>query len=249
MKARPILFNTDMVKAILDGRKTQTRQPASKRVVEFIEMMAGSNDDNTEFDFLQLEYGHLKHDNGEISKYPQWLIGCSEYPEDGCIPIGQGFGAVGDRLWVRETWFQKGRYCMPIFDGADHEDAFWSGTKDVKYFASEDVSSDGHVFGEQFWRKRPSIHMPRWACRLVLEITNVRLERIQDITEDDAKAEGTITAQMVVDAGRTWRLSDHRQFKNMWDTVYPNSWESNEWVWVIEFKIVELNGKKQEQAA
>jgi len=248
MKERPILFNTDMVKAILDGRKTQTRRPVKKEVTEYIEHMAGSNDEGTEFDFLQLEYGQVKLDNGKIEA-PQWLIVCSEYPEEGVIPIGQQFGAVGDRLWVRETW--QGPLVNQEDEGAFMVDR--EGFQNPKY-CSYKASGDSCEFydielGELVCRWKPSIHMPRWVCRLELEITNVRLERVQDITEDDAKAEGTITEEMTAKAGLSWRFGDRKQFQDMWDKVYPNSWAKNEWVWVIEFKIAELNGKKLEQAA
>lgn len=214
MKERPILFNTSMVQAILDGRKTQTRRPVKKEIAEHIEFVSASNDDNTEFDFLGLSYGECQLDNGK-TEVPQWLVFCSEYPEEGVIPIGQGFGAVGDRLWVRET-FCWGGYVK------DHED--------LLHRADCDYSLEER--GDRPWT--PSIHMPRWACRLVLEITDVRLERVQDITEKDAKAEGAKSLE---------------DFQTLWGGVYPNSWENNEWVWAIEFKIVELNGKKQEQTA
>ena len=248
MKERPILLNTDMVQAVIDGRKTQTRRLVKKEHIPLIEYAAGSNDDDTEFEFLGLTYGPWKDDNNKEHE-AEWLAYCSEYPEDGVLPIGQGLGAVGDRLWVRETWFQKGCYCMPMFDGADHEDAFWSGTKDAKYFASEDVSSEGHAFGEQFWRKFPSIHMPRWACRLVLEITHVRIEQVQSITEEDAIKEGLLKEARQEESDLMgWNLAK-TTFKELWDKLYPNSWKNNDWVWVIDFKIVELNGKKMEQAA
>lgn len=236
MKERPILFNTDMVKAIIDGRKTQTRRPVKKEFVDLIEYVAASNDDSTEFDFLGLSYGECQLDNGK-TEAPQWLVFCSEYPEEGVIPIGQGFGSVGDRLWVRET------FC-PV------DVTEFGGSKWVDYRATP-YDSDLHPAGwhnapddPEAMKWKPSIHMPHWACRLVLEITDIRLERVQDITEEDAAAEGTITEEMAAKDGLAWRFSDRKQFQDMWEKVYPNSWENNEWVWVIEFKIAELNGKK-----
>ncbi|RDL44325.1 hypothetical protein DN730_07930 [Marinomonas piezotolerans] len=240
MKERPILLNTDMVKAVIDGRKTQTRRPVKKEHIEHIKYVAGSNDDDTEFDFLGLSYGKCQLDNGEAER-PQWLLYCTEYPEEGVIPIGQGSGAVGDRLWVRETF--------AALDAGSYEQAKPTEgiNQDIRYKASERLANqDADVRGYDW---KPSIHMPRWACRLVLEITDVRIERVQEITEEDAKKEGMITEQMAADAGLSWRFGDRRQFQDLWRKLYPNSWENNDWVWVIDFKIVELNGKKMEQAA
>ncbi|SBS28990.1 hypothetical protein MSP8886_01393 [Marinomonas spartinae] len=228
MKERGILFNTDMAQAILDGRKTQTRRPVKKEIVDQIIWIGSSGDDENEFELLGLKHDKWRDDG--VIQPAEWLLYNTEYLEEGVIPIGQQLGAVGDRLWVRET-FCWGGYVK------DHED--------LLYRADCDYSLEER--GDLPWT--PSIHMPRWACRLVLEITNVRLERIQDITEADAKAEGTITEEMAANSGLDWRFGDRKQFQDMWDKVYPNSWDNNEWVWVIEFKIAELNGKKMEQAA
>lgn len=111
------------------------------------------------------------------------------------------YGAPGDRLWVRETF----NHCAykPFYraDGPMHED----------------------------WKWKPSIHMPRWASRITLEITAIRVEQLQDITEEDAKAEGCIGA---LGAGCTGA------YRDLWDSInakkYP--WSSNPWVWVIEFR-------------
>tara|TARA_R110001606_G_scaffold71219_1_gene162943 strand:+ start:25470 stop:26162 length:693 start_codon:yes stop_codon:yes gene_type:complete len=230
MKERPILFNTNIVKAILDGRKTQTRRPVKKEIAEYIEHMAGSNEEGTEFDFLQLEYGQCQLDDGKAED-AQWLILCSEYPEEGCIPIGQQLGAVGDHLWVRETF------------------ALGLCTESTKAYRATHKPSDLEEGWFEPIQWKPSIHMPRWVCRLVLEITNVRLERVQDITEQDAWAEGCEGYDDDVTGGQ----SGYGEFMELWDSVYGKdealSVNANPWVWVIDFKIVELNGKKQEQAA
>ena len=236
MKERPILFNTDMVKAILCGRKTQTRRPVKKEHIEHIKYVSGSNDEDTEFDFLGFEYGPWKDEKNKEHE-PEWLLYCTEYPEDGVIPIGQGPGAIGDRLWVRETW--QG----PLVDQVD-ADSF---KKDRSKFESPEycsylASGDSCEFydeleEEMVCRWKPSIHMPRWACRLVLEITDVRIERVQEITKEDAQAEG---------------CSGRSEFRDLWMGIYPNAWDSlysvrqdyDDWVWVVEFKIVELNVKK-----
>ena len=228
MKERPILLNTSMVQAVIDGRKTQTRRPVKKEHIEHIKYIAGSNDEDTEFNFLGLSYGKCQLDNGK-AEGPQWLLYCTEYPEEGVIPIGQGPGAVGDRLWVRETWRQFNR---PDECGC-YEGCSCPSNGEFLYYADSGNN-------ERKWK--PSIHMPREACRLVLEITDVRIERVQEITEEDAKKEG---------------CSGRSEFRDLWMSIYEHAWESlysvrqdyDDWVWVIDFKIVELNGKKMEQAA
>lgn len=215
MKERPILFNTDMVKAILDGRKTQTRRPMkdqpffAKNWIEYKGNKYG----------IGLESSQLK--NHFRQRFSHW-------------------GVVGDHLWVRETW--QGPLVNQEDEGAFMVDKeSFQNPKYCSYKASGESCEFYDIeLGELVYRWKPSIHMPRWACRLVLEITDVRLERIQDITEEDAAAEGTITEEMAAKDGLDWRFGDRRQFQDMWDKVYPNSWENNEWVWVIEFKIVEL---------
>jgi hypothetical protein len=128
------------------------------------------------------------------------------------------YGQVGDRLWVRETWQQ-------IKAG-------------IVYKASWDSKPD--------WKWKPSIFMPRWASRITLEITGIRVERLQDITEEDAKAEGCVehtrhvVAGLLVDPsiGRREHWSARVLYKSLWDSIngkkYP--WSSNCWVWVIEFR-------------
>ena len=223
MMERQIRLKTAEVQAVIDGRKTQTRRPVKKEHIEHIKYVAGSNDDDTEFDFLGLSYGKCQLDNGK-SEGPQWLLYCTEYPEEGVIPIGQGPGAVGDRLWVRETF------------------ALGLCTESTIAYRATHKPSDLEEGWFETIQWKPSIHMPRWACRLVLEITDVRIERVQEITKEDAKKEG---------------CSGRSEFRDLWMSIYEHAWDSlysvrqdyDDWVWVIDFKIVELNGKKMEQAA
>jgi hypothetical protein len=221
MKQRPIIFNTEMVRAILDGRKTQTRRPMNPQPEPDTETSKGG------YWFPCRAFQSMVH--VEDLKDPLWRGMAS----DAC-PIC----SVGDQLYVRETWYQKGCYCMPMWDGADAEDAFWSGTKQAKYFASDQIEKVSHKFGEDFWRKRPSIHMPRWAARIFLEVTDVRVERLNDISEQDAKAEG-FDYQAVPDMG--WKFNARHNFLVEWDQIYGNR-SSNPWVWVIEFKVITTKG-------
>lgn len=131
------------------------------------------------------------------------------------------FGAAGDRLWVRECFAQfDGRYSVvPLAYRADR---------------------DGAESREGFWKWTPSIHMPRWASRLTLRVTDVRVERVQDITETDARAEG-VTPVPFCRAGRGDGFEHVESFEETWHEVYgPESWTANPWVWVVSFDRVEV---------
>ncbi|MDZ4055924.1 MAG: hypothetical protein U1D69_03005 [Polynucleobacter sp.] len=222
MKSRPILFKDDMVRAILEGRKTQTR-----RVVKLPRNHAWGN-------FF----------DGQIC------------PENDLSSLGFSvdelrcpYGKPGDQLWVREAW--QG----PILDSEEHEaQCREDGPEAFKkpgfcvYRATDlldAIDFDGNEIG---WR--PSIHMPRWASRITLEITSVRVERLQDISEADAKAEG-VEGHYVED-GWYWRnylLTEEdaaispmlncpkESFRSLWQSINGlSSWNTNPWVWVMEFK-------------
>ena len=165
MKERGMIFNGEMVRAILDGRKTQTRrimkvqpEPSKSRLGDFwfsskkLESMVHVSD--------------LVPGNSPIAD-------CHLFFQEHCCP----FGAVGDRIWVRETWAEAG-----------------SGAPDLKLYRAnypehvpthyENVPPANEI------RWTPSIHMPRWASRLTLEITGVRVERLASVSDDDAGKEG-----------------------------------------------------------
>lgn len=252
MKERPILFNTAMVQAILAGRKTQTRRVMSRSDADSVAFMGGSDDEGKEFEFAGIHYGQMVNDDGKLGD-AQWLAYCTEYPEEGSIPIGQGFGAIGDRLWVRETWsvvshshndeglmvdwvpdrpaievrempFGKGYYSGHIIYAADG--------------LFEWGDDDGNEDGRSYWK--PSIHMPRAACRIILEITGVRVERLQDISEGDALSEG------IPELLKCESPAD--EFRMIWEQT-GGDWNANPWVWVIEFKVLTTNGVVPEVAA
>ncbi|WP_345758247.1 morphogenetic protein [Klebsiella pneumoniae] len=197
MKERGMIFNGEMVRALLDGRKTQTRRPIKWKQTRFTEI--GEREDG--------------------SKWP-W----SEDAEHACDfwhPCP--FGAVGDRIWVRETW---ARYNI---DQNSHDIAYRATTP-------QDWPEEG--------RWRPSIHMPRWASRILLEITDVRVERLNAISQEDAQAEGLeLTGWRPTysdpDSGGE-ALTPYDNFAQLWESIYgEESWKANPWVWVISFKRVE----------
>lgn len=187
MKERGMIFNGEMVRAILDGRKTQTRRPLKWKQTRFTEI--GEREDG--------------------SRWP-W----SEDAEHACDfwhPCP--FGAVGDRIWVRETW---ARYNI---DQDSHDMAY-------RATPPADWPEEG--------RWRPSIHMPRWASRLMLEITGVRVERLQAITLGDICKEigcGLYDFRPATYGFQVW--------EDLWKSIYgEENWQANPWVWVIEFKVV-----------
>lgn len=202
-KERPILMNKEMVKAILEGRKTQTRRPikGNPNFVRWCPLQPGYR-----YDGWEDEHGR---------------------------PLPCPFGTVGDRLWVRETW---GIWALDIFPFPAAYIAYKAnGTslpiqeKDCLKFQFTSVPDVGY-HNPNVWR--PSIHMPRWASRITLEVVNVRVERVQDISEEDALKEGVPYERWV-------GVKYHRvQFKKMWNSIYKN-WDQNPWVWVVEFKVVE----------
>lgn len=196
MKERPILFSAPMVRAILSGRKTQTR-----RAIKPAPMMVTDR------------------------RITPW-----EGPADALLKLlaesgrDSPYGQPGDRLWVRENgWERPERTARMMRDGADTWAPYYFDADGITEQEAEDFKAWG-------FKRRPSIHMPRWASRILLEIVSVRVERLQDISEADAIAEGCYTdpACPAYDA-----------YGSLWEQINgPNSWAANPWVWVIEFKRV-----------
>lgn len=251
MKERPILFNGAMVRAILAGQKTQTR-----RVIK---------EPNNGVTTLM--------DNGQ----PLALDHDDQWVQRPC-PYGQ----PGDRLWVRETWRigawdeNKGAFAIDYCDGPsrkwltiphdDHGDKFqdlWIDCCDELHRKSIHPCNGDYSWepGSSPLRRRPSIHMPRWASRITLEITDVRVEQVQDISEDDAQAEGF--SKLSKDGGQVykyglpdsdglpgndnsgwhwqdWDIDARIAFKRLWDSINAKrgfGWEKNPWVWVLRFHV------------
>lgn len=221
MKTIPMIFNTDMIKALLDGSKTVTRRPVAKNLIEHIKFMGSSDDSCENLELLGLTYENWTDDKNK-KQGPEYLVYCTEYPEEGVVPIGQGPARKGDLIYVRETWreFNNSNEC----GCSDHCLCPKTGTP--LYLASHDD-------GESKWK--PSIHMPRWASRLTLKVTDVRIERVQDITEEQAIKEGMHPARpsSLVMPYRT-------TFMDVWDDIY-NNWCDNPYVWVIEFEVIRQN--------
>lgn len=225
MRERPILFSGPMVRAILSGQKTQTRRA--------IKLKTGDTFDEQALAGAIQEWQPV-HDNvaGKAVAKRAALIQCP-------------YGKPGDRLWVRETWagplvtnekwesvsapseIERPEYCVYAADGGP---------------APEFMDADDILR----CRWTPSIHMPRWASRITLEITGVRVERLQDISEDDAAAEGV---ERDSDGWLDYLMpstqccvSARESFRTLWESINgAGSWEANPWVWVVEFSRIQEN--------
>jgi len=139
------------------------------------------------------------------------------------------FGDPGDRLWVRETF----AYAGPRGE-RDGQVVYRADLSDDEVRDSNLAPSLAREYGSQW---RPAIHMPRWASRLTLAITAVRVERVQEITDEDAVREGVVEDR---GPGETWYEGKAKGiFARLWDTIHgPGAWDRNDWVWVVEFKVV-----------
>ncbi len=209
MKERPMLLNSEMVKAVLDGRKTQTRRLIRWPKIFWV--------DHTAPDVKP--YWRFEEASGSGPFIPNdWIDYCP-------------FGQPGDRLWVRETFAvmveEHDEYPFDIFGYA---------------YKATDISADPDKW-------TPSIHMPRRASRVTLKITGVKVERLQEITEKDAQAEGCLN-DVKLEYGHMTGPIDYRglyaveRFEELWDSLYPKKpeyqWQADPWVWCITFKRKDL---------
>ncbi len=217
MTERPILLSAPMVRAILAGTKTQTRRVMKPQFAA---------------DAVPAEMPATDPIGGWVvgGHSGLWWCDAAANPDDARrCPYGQ----PGDRLWVREAWdfIPEGDPGTPSCAGI----RYWA---DAGYELRTPPSNyNPMLYGKE--RVRPSIHMPRWASRITLEVTGVRVERLQDISADDARAEGCPdrpvkgAEQSSVDVlAKLW-------FHDLWAQINgQKSWDANPWVWVVEFKRV-----------
>lgn len=213
-RERPILFNGEMVRAILAGQKTQTRRsvkPAPMTIVD----------------------GKTTGWTGEGDALLSMLT-----EQKRVCPLGQ----PGDRLWVRETWRPQTIHSCAM-DTCDCDSVGVTYAADdhwrVHTWSDNPIPDDWYMPEAAVRGTLSSIHMPRWACRLLLEITAVRIERLQDISEADAIAEGA-TAKVDPSELRWQHYVPHvLGFIELWNST-GGYWGGNPWVWVIEFKRIEV---------
>lgn len=224
VKQSPILFSGAMVNAILQGQKTQTRRVV-KPQPDFV----------TNAGECGVKHSVTRHIGGDFVE--EWADPVTGNPYVRLVSCP--YGGVGDRLWVRES------FCLTVDDAS-----FWEADKSVEaafkrhgvqwaedqewiiYRGSNphpDLDGDAPEW-------KPSIHMPRWACRIELEITEVRVQRLQDIPYDDAVAEGCDRSEST-----GWHTAI-TQFSDLWDSINGKrgfGWDTNPWVWALTFRRVE----------
>jgi hypothetical protein len=209
---RPIIFSGEMVRAILEGRKTQTRRVIKPQPYALID----------DWPYVDNPIEVVDEKTHRTKK-----VFSDEHMRRFVKRVACPYGQVGDRLWVRETW-------APGVWLNQYDDL------DPGYRASWAQMARNTNFMEPRWR--PSIHMPRWASRITLEVVGVRVERVQEISYADALAEGVWRPGPYADPDQVDREYDARdQYSHLWDEINARrgySWASNPLVWVVEFRRV-----------
>jgi hypothetical protein len=197
-KERPILFSAPMVRAILEGRKTQTR-----RIIK------------TEPKIVHALYADGTIETEQIFRNPDYKVRCP-------------YGVSGDRLWVRETWNTSNQW-------RDYKPSDIPSGVPIYYAADYDKQG---LIDCAPWR--PSIFIPRWASRITLEVTKIRVQRLQAISDGDCEAEGVRPS--VDGNGQDWRDDEsgwRRTYRQLWQSINdPDSWDANPYVWIVEFEAV-----------
>ncbi|CQJ12422.1 phage-like protein [Yersinia mollaretii] len=237
MNEKPILFNAEMVNAILSGRKTQTR-----RIMKV-------QPENTHLGLRRIIESKNSSENGKYFWSQSDACGTKPRSKTFSCPLGH----PGDQLWVRETFSLLGNEDGVCVDWQDNMVKSDEQAAARIYKAScEQKHGDYGLYSipdSAYWKPdttnmkyegswRPSIHMPRWASRINLLITGVRVERLQDISEQDARAEGCAYGKGNGEIDLAVRPENH--FPTLWASIYgAESWQANPWVWVINFERME----------
>lgn len=217
MKSHPILFNGDMVRAILNGRKLQTRRP--------IKGQPFWADHEIAFSVKSVVF-EPEHGTWLFSSHPQWV---DSLPWTASHRVKCPYGVPGDELWVRETWAHyqtvgTGRRYNEVSDGtAGHRADGHDTIEDFRRYIQSVVNceADEVIINGNRWR--PSIHMPRWASRLTLKVTDVRIQRLMDASEEDTIAEGFTNSAGYQSA--------------MMKAYGAGITYVNPWVWAITFEV------------
>jgi hypothetical protein len=219
MKVTPIIMSAPMVRALIDGRKTQTRRIIKPQPADDIRPHTFPNPN------AQGWISGVRHEYGRQTAHF-------------CL-----FGKNGDILWVRENvWLPCEASFGELRNGAD--------TWKPHYYADGLTDYDIEQYKEWGWKPTPSIHTRRRVSRLTLELSEVRVERLQDISEEDAVAEG-IEAR---DAGSIGMFRDYSgcdpvygaspvlSYQSLWESLHgPGSWEASPWVWALSFRVHHQN--------
>lgn len=256
---KPILFSAPMIQAILEGRKKQTR-----RIIKNPSKI--ESDDNFEVvercHLITAKSGLRKIDVGNPYLWPEIYDHHRKDKEvDNYIHLDCPYGQTGGALWVRETFSithqsQGHEYPEVEIEDADFipkncEGAYWKPCYHADWTRDETVEDRG-------FKWRPSIHMPRWINRITLEIKDIRVERLQDISEEDAEAESIVQfankgyahyGAILVDRNRIFQTDIEfvgdtavEAFRLLWQSINgSDSWNKNPWVWIVEFEAHQCN--------
>lgn len=222
MAIKPILFSTEMVRAILDGRKTCTRRICKDANEYTVPDMDFYNADRRTYEV------HNFADNEQMEQLSTAERTCPICP--------------GDILYVRETWEHFDCCCC---EGDEHGNCYQEPQQNIlnKSYGCYMYRATDEIYGDARWH--PSIHMPKEAARIWLKVTDVRVERLQSITEDGAKAEGAIDNRGFIHSPENEydRIHTAREhFIKIWNSTIKKSdidrygWDASPWVWVIEFE-------------
>lgn len=227
MKETGLMFKAPLVRAILSGQKTQTRRILNPQSAE-----NHPHDGGTKWVLARGRHTPVGS-VGHLSLQDQMGRNC---------PLGQ----PGDRIYVRETW--QG----PLMSSKEWEEHYFSGADDLPaHFRTPahcQYAADGGpppefmtMDDELVSRWKPSIHMPKWAARIWLEITGVRVQRLQSITEADCLAEGATGGHGAI-PGYTYSATPLEHFRHIWEST-GGDWAANPWVWVVDFKTISTTGQ------
>lgn len=218
MTARSIPFRAPMIRALLDGSKTQTRRVAKPR--GYPSLLDGSWSDSYVLDpgnrdWLMRDCPYGQPGDLIVVKEATYLW-CERRP-NGLTPTG------------RQKWHYVPMREAPVHYAAD-------GRKPTTSIVSPDT---GNLW---MWRSKVARFMPRWASRLTLRITDVRVERLQDISEDDARNEGVSNAESFRGIGVDEAMANRYAYRELWQTINgPGSWDANPWVWARTFDVIPRN--------
>ena len=229
MTERPILFSSPMVRAILEGRKSQTRRVVKPQPPE--------------------DCGTIFHASGESQLGNDWKF--QRKSVDGVVHESTPwykcpYGKPGDRLWVRETHYRYGQWLKNgLTPTGKQKWKFKPLSNEIHYFTDEAPENvRPNSYRKEAWYKRPSIFLPKDYHRITLEITDIRVERVQEISIIDCFAEGIPANEETNPKPRDGRLIKPL-FRALWDSINSKpiySWDDNPWVWVVEFKVLSTTG-------
>ncbi|UOO89148.1 hypothetical protein LVJ82_17155 [Vitreoscilla massiliensis] len=235
MTERPILFSEEMVQALLSSNKSQTR-----RIIKIPK----------DYEIHKTDICRVVSPKGIKGR---WGVLANNAKRDLHSPevkhIPCPYGGVGDFLWVRETFLPNPSSDDLAWDNHHLSYYEWDGCGSRLADVPPVLQKPEHCIYRasstiQDLKWRPSLFMPRWASRILLEITNVRIERLTEISEGDAKSEGCDHSESIAAIEIGWYFKPLSAFRRLWEQINgAKSWEMNPWVWVIEFKVIQQKSR------